>query len=268
MLYKVKAIVLGGKDIGEADKIITLYSEERGKIRAVAKGVRKIKSKFGSSLETFTLSSLLVYSKNDPFRQVRLHRSSGKNSLDIISDTQIQDSFRNLRGNLAGFAYGNFLVELVNRMTGEGEIGGHRTFCLLRDFLSLGVGQKNIRVLIYAFTFRLFNILGYYPQVEKCVECNRTVKRGSGFKFSVNRGGVLCNNCKNGETGTLPVSASSVQYFKQLLKMESRYLKNLRVPLNCGKELENIVQGYLDFYLERNMESLVFLKNVTTDFTD
>ena len=159
MLYKVRAIVLGGKDIGEADKLMTLYSEERGKIKAIAKGVRKTRSKFGSSLELFTLSSLLIYSKNNSSRQSYPHAPT----LDIISDAQIQNSYRNLRENLVEFAYGNFLVELENRMTGEEEDDGHRIFHLLREFLSSGRELKNTNVLIYGFTLRFFNILGYNP---------------------------------------------------------------------------------------------------------
>lgn len=251
MLYKVKAIVLGRRDIGEADKLITLYSEERGKIKAIAKGIRKTKSKFGSSLEPFTLSDLLIYSKNDS--------TGGENPLDIISDAQIQSSFRNLREGLAGFAYGNFLVELVDRMTGEREQDGYRIFRLLKEFLGLAGCIRNAKVLIYGFTLRLFNVLGYHPQIDECAICG---SKSKGYYFSVNDGGVLCNDCKKRETGVLPISTSSLQYFRQLMRMESRHLDSLKISVCCGRELENIVQDYLDFYLERDMKSLVFFRQI------
>jgi len=296
MLYKVNAIVLGGKDIGEADKIITLYSKERGKIKAVAKGVRKMKSKFGSSLEPFILSSLLIYSKNDSIRQTRPTRGIMDSSLDIVSDAQIQDSFRNLRKDIAGLAYGNFLVELVCRMTGEGESGGHKIFHLLREFLSLGEELKNMKVLIYGFTLRFFSLSGYCPQLEECVGCGSTlvpkvgtlevpkvgslpklgplegegeerdsskIKAGKELNFSVNQGGILCNVCKEKDRGALPISISSLQYLRQLMKMGSRYLKNLKISLYCEEELESIVQDYFNFYLERSIESLSFFKQIT-----
>lgn len=262
MLYKVKAIVLGGRDIGEADKIITLYSEERGKIKAVAKGIRKTKSKFGSSLELFTLSRLLIYSKNDYMKQVRLAGSSRHNSLDIISDAQIQDSFKNLRKDLAGFAYGNFLVELVDRLTGEGEPGGQRMFHLLKEFLGLCKELSSTRVLIYGFTFRLFNTLGYYPRIDKCVVCSTAVKSGRDSNFSVSQGGILCNSCKKVDGSVSPLSTPSLQYFKQLMRMEPRRLSRLKILPYCEREMENIVQDYLDFYLEKNMVSFSFLKKM------
>jgi DNA repair protein RecO (recombination protein O) len=254
MLYKAKAIVLGGRDIGEADKIMTLYSEEKGKIKAIAKGIRKTKSKFGSSLEPFTFSNLLIYSKNNSV--------AGKNPLDIISDAQIQSSFRNLRDNLEGFAYGNFLVELVDKMTGEREQDGYRIFRLLKEFLGLGGCVRNAKVLIYGFTLRFFNVLGYHPRIDECVICG---SKSEGYYFSVNDGGVLCGDCKKRETGVLPISISSLQYFRQLMRMEPRHLDNLKISVCCEKELENIIQDYLDFYLERDIKSLVFFRQVTEE---
>lgn len=258
MLYKIKAIVLGGRDFGEADKIITLYSKERGKIRAIAKGIRKTKSKFGSSLEPFMLSNLLIYSKYEPNKQMS---TIGGNSLDIITDAHIQDSFINLRGSLSGFAYGSFFADLVDKMTFEGE-PEYKVFNLLKEFLTLVRSKGNNGVLTYGFVLRLFNILGYHPKINECAECNMEIKIGGKFKFSVSSGGVLCNNCKNIDVDALPLLASSLQYLKRLIRLNSRYLKNLKISRHSEAEIKNIIENYINFYIGRDLNSFSFLKQI------
>ncbi|GAJ03578.1 unnamed protein product, partial [marine sediment metagenome] len=119
MLYKTEGIVLKSIEYQEADKIVTIYTKDYGKITAIAKGVRKTKSKFGSSLEILTYSIFLFY--------------KGRN-LDIVSQTEILESFFSTSKEVIKFAFAANCVEVVNRLTEEREIN-IGLFNLLKEVL-------------------------------------------------------------------------------------------------------------------------------------
>ena len=264
MLYKVKAIVLGGIDIKEADKIVTLYSRERGKIRAVAKGVRKTKSKFGSSLEPFCLSNFVIYSKYSG-----LHHAQPSGLLDIIKDAEIEFSHRSLRQDIFCFAYASFVSELVSSMTEEGPHGDPRIFYLLKEFLSIdpkepqNLKKRFLNYSAYSFSFRFFDVLGYSPFIEECAICgSRDIVSKKKMGFSVNEGGIICEPCKDKKSGMPQFSFSSLQYFRKLLVSDACFLKNLKITEPQEREIKKVLQDYFDFYLKRELRSMRFLESL------
>jgi len=258
MLYKTRAIVLSSRDIKEADSLLTLYSEDRGKMRAVAKGVRKTRSKFGSSLEPFTLARLLLYRKGKPPASFSPREHS---SIDIITDAEIERSFRKLRESLTGFACGNYYAELVAEMAGEGE-SNPAIFYLLCEFFRLIDVTGNLPVLIFSFTLRLLCILGYYPEFNECVGCRMELKNISvkNFFFSTELGGILCQHCRGKDSGAMAIQYPTLKYLKQLLKMEPARLKNLKLLKKSKLEIERLILDYLFYYLEKELKTVEFLR--------
>lgn len=148
-LYKTEGIVLNTFKLGEADRIIILISPERGKIRAVGKGVRKTKSKFGSRLEPFTHLDLLIY--------------EGK-TLDIINQAEIVDSFKELRTDLEKIKYGSVMLELTDKVSQENEDSRQVFALLLSTLKELKTTDARYGLLLAVFDLKLMSIIGFSPR--------------------------------------------------------------------------------------------------------
>lgn len=142
--YKTEGIVLKRRNFGEADRIVTIYTKHYGKIRALAKGVRKIKSRKGPSLE--------------PFNQTSLFLAQGKN-LDLITETQLINSFSDWRKDLMRVGVAYYFCELVDKLTPDGQ-ANQSVFGLLRDFLAK-TADSPLRSLVREFEEELLEELGF-----------------------------------------------------------------------------------------------------------
>ena len=160
-LYKTDAINLKVSSIGEADKLITLFSREYGKIRAVAKGAKRPASKFGGRLEVFTYNNLLL--------------STGK-SLDIISQCETIESFYKLRESSDRLKIGVYFIRLVD-LTTEDRQCNEGLFRLLMDSLFLLKDAKNLEQLARYFEVKLLDVEGLFPDLEK-MRGGQELKRG------------------------------------------------------------------------------------------
>jgi len=150
--YRTQAIVLGHIEYGEADRILKLFTMEKGKISAIAKGVRKIRSRKAGHLE--------------PFTHVNLFLAEGRN-LDIITQAETVDSYPDLRDNLEGIAYASYVMEVVDRFTyEEGQNVG--IFRLLVNTLGRLEKQPNPETVIHYFEMRLLDLLGFRPLGWRC----------------------------------------------------------------------------------------------------
>ena len=272
MLYKTRAIILGVREIKEADNLVTFYSEDRGKIRAVAKGIRRTKSKFGSRLEPFTLSRLILYKKGKPPASFIPHEQQ---SMDIITDAEIENYFHELRESLWGYACCNYYAELTSELIREGE-SNNSVFYLLHRFLRLTGDPEYIRhaekgrismfaVLIFGFTLRLLDILGYAPQINQCIGCGakiHDIRKFIKFYFSVELGGILCRNCAKKHDSAFELQRSTAGYLRQLVSMEPDRLMTLRLLSGCMSEIEKLLSNYLIFHLDKEVRSINFLREI------
>ena len=164
-VYRTEGIVLRRQDFGEADRIITLYSPTHGKIRAIGKGVRRTKSRVGGHVELFTHVNVLV--------------AQGRN-LDIITQAEARGTFAAIRDDLWRATYACYCAELVDRMTEE-RLENRAIFDLL--LLQLGYlngaaepGQRRAELSVRTFELRLLGVLGYAPELFRCVECGEPLK--------------------------------------------------------------------------------------------
>ena len=252
MLYKTKAIILGGRDLREADKLLTFYSLDLGKRKAIAKGIRKTKSKFGANLEPFTLSKLLVYTKS------RHHHDN----LDIITDAEAQRSFKTTRESLIGFGCSSYMSEFLNEMVHEGE-PSKPLFNLFYRFLSALEDGLDPFLVVSGFSMQAFGIFGYHPVIDRCCLCGKDIKKlktGSVF-FSTGMGGIMCSPCRKEGSFSFELKLPSIGYLKQLLKMHPDLLKSLRLNSVCKKEVEKVIRSYLSFYIEKELKSIKLLES-------
>jgi len=243
--YKTKGIVLKRKDVGEADKIITVFSDRYGKIIARAKGVRKILSKNGGSIELFILADFVF--------------AEGKN-FDILVGASIINSFKNIRNNLKKTAIAYYFVELVDKLTSEKE-GSNKIFGLLLESFSF-LDSKKEKLLIYPyFELNLLSYLGYFPQLEKCVHCHKEINSEINY-FSNHLGGIVCPNCQNFKNPH-KISQNALKTLRVILKYDFGFLNKIKINEEIQKEVKFIVENFLKHVAEKEFKSPKFIASVS-----
>jgi DNA repair protein RecO (recombination protein O) len=245
---KVDAVVLRHSDWGEADRLLILYTREAGKLRAVAKGARKIRSRKAGHLEPFTRSALMLAKGRD---------------LWIVTQAATIDAYQDLREDLEKTGYAAYVVELIDRFTYEA--GEHRAvFQLLTETLERIARPDQAFLAVRYYELRLLDLLGYRPQLVKCVKCEKTIIAEDQF-FSPLLGGAVCPACGSGLPGLLPVSMTALKYLRHFQRSSYTGAEKAVLTPPVRRELEAVMQAFLTYHLERKINSSTFLREVRGD---
>jgi len=246
---KTEAIVLGQRDFGEADKIITLYTKEFGKLRAVAKGVRRVKSKFGSSTELFSHNDLMLYMQP-------------KRDLYIITGSNIIRTHKELRENFDSFVTGSYVAELVDKLTEPEERNRHLFSLILETFHQIPKQDRDTIIAIFVTKF-LANA-GYKLDLEKCVFCEKPISPIQGKKLSVQQGGVLCSKCQSRDLQAMDVSSLALMYLKKFETVNLAEVGKIDIETSIRNELKRIVYFYLSHYLPSSLKTEEFMEKLSS----
>ena len=242
-VYKTEGIVLRHADSGEADRIITLFTPFRGKVRAVAKGARKPASKLAGHVEQFTCTSVLV--------------ARGRN-LDLITQAQTVRSFIEVRENLRLVLYASYAVELVERST-EWESENKPLFNLLLRYLSYLATAQRLETGLRAFELEALEALGYRPQLDKCVACGRAMEKET-KGFSSSAGGVLCPSCRGREGDQHDIYPSTLEALRFLQHGGLEAADRLQMAAVARKQAEALLAVYISDRLEHDIYSANVLR--------
>ena len=237
-LYKDEGVVLKTIKLGEADRIVTLFTRENGKVRAVAKGIRKTKSRFGGRLEPFTRVQLLIY--------------RGR-SLDTITQADILDSFDHVRRDYKSLTSASAMAEIVEKITPERE-GAFNIYAVLFGGLKALAEDKGDSVLP-AFLIKLLSVTGYNPELQACAGCGDQTFLGG---FSPALGGAVCESCWTEDQNALGIPADRIELMSTLLGSEFGY----QAPQESIDDVTNALRMYAEFHLERPLRSLQMLRAV------
>lgn len=243
--YQTQAIVLGHIEYGEADRILKLFTFEKGKITAIAKGVRKIRSRKAGHLEPFTRASLYL--------------AKGRN-MDIITQAETVDSYMGLRQDLEKVAFAAYVVEVVDRFTYE-EGQNKSMFRLLADTLSRLETQPNPAEVVHYYEIRLLDLLGFRPQLFECVDCGKTIQPQDQY-FSPLVGSVICPQCGRGRAEAWPIAMDVLRYFRHLQRSKWQHIEAVVIPEEIEVGLSSLIQKYFTYLLERKLNSPEFLREV------
>ena len=235
-LYKDEGVVLKTIKLGEADRIVTLFTRANGKVRAVVKGVRKTKSRFGGRLEPFTRVDLLIY--------------RGRRELDTITGADTITSYDALRRDYSALTAAAALVEVVDKITPDREKAFSTYALLLAGLNALALG-KGIAV-VPAFLVKLLSISGYHPQLQVCAGCGATVGLGG---FSAAMGGVVCNGCSREDPDATRLTADRIALLNLMLESDLGQTTDGAATV----ELTQTLQRYTEYHLERPLRSLHLL---------
>jgi DNA repair protein RecO (recombination protein O) len=249
-LYRTEAIILRRADLGEADRLLTIFTPGRGKLRVVAKGARKPASRKSGHVELFTRSNLLVARARE---------------LDIVSQAETIESYRLLREDLLRSTYAHYLAELLDRFTGE-EQESSELYHLLAESLSHLCDAPNPALVARYYELHLLALAGYQPRLFDCVQCGKRLRQVDSesppYGFDCARGGVLCDQCAPNSREALPLSLSALKVLRHAARVEWPAFATLSLRPLVAREVEQTLLRYITYVLERNLKSVEFLRTL------
>ena len=244
--FRVEAVVLRHSDYGEADRLLTLYTRQLGKTRAVAKGARKIASRKAGHIE--------------PFTHVKLQLAKGRDTL-ILTQADTVDAYQPLREDLILTSQASYVLELLDRFTYQDETENSAIFRLLTDTLSRLAAKADPWLVIRYYEMRLLDHLGFRPQLFECANCGRPILPEDQF-FSFGAGGVICPRCGQGLRNLNPLSVETLKYLRHFQRSNYADASRARPGLDVQNEAESLMQGYFTYLLERELNTPGFLKSI------
>jgi DNA repair protein RecO (recombination protein O) len=243
--FRSEAIVLSHKNWGEADRMLWLYTRKLGKVQAIAKGVRKMRSRKAGHLEPFTCSDLMF--------------ARGRSFL-IVTQAETLAPFLDLREDLLLVGYAAYIVELVDRFTYE-EDENHLIYRLLRETLTRIDSEPAPYLAVRYFEIHLLDLLGYRPELTNCVNCESVIQAEDQF-FSISLGGVVCPRCGLRVQDARPVSMNTLKYLRHFQRSSYSQAARAKLSPELNQDLEQFMQRYITYRLERSLNTPAFISRV------
>ena len=236
-LYREQGVVLRTWKLGEADRIVVLMTQGQGKVRAVAKGVRKTKSRFGGRLEPFSHVDLSLYRGRE---------------LDIVTQAEVIAPFRALREDYDRVVAGSAMLEAVDQVAQEREAAVRIYLLLVRALRALDGAPPDPSVVLDAFLLKLMAVEGYRPSLAACAGCGGT---GPLRAFSTVRGGAICDRCRSGTES--PLDRGTVPLLAALLggDLDRVGAASAGAPAGPRREAGTLVRAFVEYHLDRRLRS-------------
>jgi DNA repair protein RecO (recombination protein O) len=244
--YTTEAIVLSRFDLGEADRVLTLITPAGGKLKAIAKGIRRPTSRIGGSLE--------------PFAELTVVLARGR-TFDVVTQVSIGHAWLNLRDSLESTATAWYLAELADRSLEERHAAEAVYALLHRAYELLDADMAPDRVARW-FEMHLLDELGQRPEVDRCVECDRVLEADERFRWVPPLGGVLCERCPGPPNDRAGLSLDALKLLKAYQRLDIEAIAALRLTPRAEQETEAALRDFVRGALERDARSLAFLDDI------
>lgn len=243
-VYKAEGIVIRRANLGEADRLVTLFCLDQGKVTVAARGARKLNSQFAGRLELFS--------------HVRVLLAVGR-TLDVVSQVEVATPFSLLREDLPRLGYASFAVELVDRATADRE-SAPDLFTTLRTALDLmQTGDPELVALWFAAQVLVCS--GYAPTTDRCQVCGRPVPGGAVFSHAL--GGVLCEDDRHRDPDAATASAGALRAIRYLLSCGPEGLARLALDPRQRVEVSGLLQRYTEYRLDTKLKSPLVIRKMT-----
>jgi len=248
MTRQVKGIILRKQDYRENDRLFVIYTDELGKIEAVAKGVRKIKSKMAGHLDFFSVVDLMV--------------APGKTYYQIAGADR-EKNFFNVKNDLSKTVLVSFCLETVDGFT-KLDHPDQKIYELLVEMMEIFDSEKNknflkLYVLSKFFVLKLVSLLGWTPELYTCVKCKKKIMPNGNF-FDAARGGLTCGNC--GRDG-LPISTAAIKILRFVLQNNLKNTVALKITKAHIKEIAKIIDAFVAVRQDRELKSVMWINHLT-----
>ena len=247
--FRTQVIILSRRDFGESDRLLTLLSPDRGKLRAIAKGARKPSAKVSGHVELFARSDVVIH--------------KGRN-LDILSQAELIEPYLGLREDLGRGAYANYVAELLDRFTADEADESDGLFALLDQTLTRIADAADPRLAVRFFELRLLDLVGFRPELNECVVSRAALRPERQF-FSCEEGGVVSRAAAPQlRSRLLELDIDTLKLLRHLQRSAGNYerVDSLRISAAQHGNAESVMLGYILHLLERKLESVDFIRRL------
>ncbi|MFH7320695.1 DNA repair protein RecO [Desulfurivibrio sp. D14AmB] len=240
------AVVLEVKNHGEADKIVTFYGQDTGKISGIAKGANRSRVRFVNKLELFSLLEIS-------------YQEGNRSSLVRIDQAELLEPFGPIRRDYHRYAAACLAGELVGQWTREAD-ADPRIFLLLHWALTgIAAGPKpmeQLPPLLIFFEAKLLDLLGYRPDLTGCRQCGTLAAGARPYHFSLGQGGLICRSCNHQQQhGLIPLSLATARLLARAIELDLAKLNRLQLPTAGHREAQHFLQQYSRHLLQREINS-------------
>ncbi len=237
-----QGVVLRYTNFREADRMITLFSPELGKVSALARGCRKSKSRFLAATELFCYGDYTLYRKGDSH---------------IITYANIHDSFYEIRNDIDKLIYASYVLDLTEEVVNPGQEDNHLFYLLLQILSYMCYSDLNPKDITLVFEIKVMAHIGYRPMLDKCILCGTNAKP---YYFDIRQGGLLCINCYNRGEKSYSIQMGTIKTLEYILDMDIKRLNVLKIPPYVRHELEEILAAYIEERLEKRFKTREFIQ--------
>jgi len=247
-LYNANAIVLHRTSFGETDRIVRLYTRERGKISCIAKGARKPLSRLAGATEVVTYG--------------KFQFATGRN-LDIITQVEVKESFPRIHSDLLRTAHSMYIAELMDKLVEEHEPSPNIFDLLLSSFF-LMERPNDPEKIANMFELQFMKTQGYEPTLDRCIRCSSLVLDDD-ISFSPALGGTVCRECGYLPEDAIPISRETIAAMTTLLTITANAVERLEIPKETTEQISRIMRWYIRYRSDRDLKSADFLQRLRTN---
>jgi DNA repair protein RecO (recombination protein O) len=247
MYINTSGLVIGRKEIGNADKLLTIYTLEFGKVKVAAAGARKTSARLMMATEPLVETEFMFFTHSSPLRRMK------------VIGGKLIDLFPILRTDLRRYTIACQVAEVVDMLTYE-QIKNEKKYYLIRRTFQLIEDTAHPQRMYTAFLLRFLRLCGYGLQLDKCVMCLSDDTKY--FKFSLKKSGLLCRNCSKTDSQAVDISGNMLTYFRNLGKFSGKDVDKIDVPEHMDKYIENYSNSYLLEYIRRPLKTREFARDM------
>lgn len=245
-VVKTKGLVIKEVNIGEADKIITIFTERYGKIQASVQGVRRPRSRLIAGTQILCFSNFVLYKGKSMYR---------------VNQSEVIESFYNIRNSIEKLSYASYFMELTLEVIEEGYSDRRLLKLLLNTLYMLSKTDKDPKLLKIIYELRLMSIIGYAPNLTVCTHCGEHSEK---YYFNSEAGGILCEKCvidmKNKRNFTL--REGTLYAMRYILYIDKKKLFSFKLAPKIQEELDIIIQDFLLTHIQKKLKSKEFLDKI------
>ena len=242
-----EAILLKKIELRETSLILTFFTQKSGKISGIIKGVRSPQPQFGGVYEPFSLDKVIYYEKRNK-------------DLFVISQCDLLDYYSNIREDLKRISYAEYFCEFTDSVCSICQ-ENNDIFDLLKDSLdTLNEAKHSIKRIARIFEIKMLKTIGLSPRLKECMSC--ADKDYKDPRFSIKNGGVLCGKCSRTDITSRKILGGTIRFIEAV--KDASYDRALRIKVDepVGKDIENIMRGFLDYHVQKRFKTLDFMQQV------
>jgi DNA repair protein RecO (recombination protein O) len=247
-IHKTEAIVIKKTDIRETSLIVNFYTRDFGKLSGLLKGIRKDPTKFASNLEPFSYNEIIFYKK----RVSPLH---------LVSQCDLKDNFNLIRQNIAKIGAANLMIELLDLIMPPEDKNEDIFDLALTSFKELETTYNPDKVTLI-FKIKMLALSGFKPHFDSCILCQDKINGATQARFSLALGGLLCPKCCQKDSASRQIFRGTIATVLHIEKNDIKTSLNIGMNPQIKRELESILNAFLNFHLEKELKSQKILNKL------